>query len=127
MADKYVAYLDVKEPCKEGARKCIGYDLYECIDGKWQLIEKNSSECGYTVCPIACVSIGTELANNLSPFYALRDKLKSTKPGEKLVNAYYSLSPFVSPLLLKHVTLRKLLYPPLKALALLLNKKTRKE
>jgi|GEM_PF-7037493 len=31
--------------CNEGETKCIGNDLYKCIDGKWQLVEKNSSQC----------------------------------------------------------------------------------
>jgi len=31
----------------EGSTKCIGYDLYSCIDKKWSLKEKNSEACGY--------------------------------------------------------------------------------
>ena len=33
--------------CKEGETKCIGFDLYECKEGKWQLVKKNAEECGY--------------------------------------------------------------------------------
>ena len=33
--------------CIEGATKCVGYDLYKCIGGKWQLVERNSEQCGY--------------------------------------------------------------------------------
>ena len=34
-------------PCTEGETKCVGYDLYKCIGGKWQLVERNSEQCGY--------------------------------------------------------------------------------
>jgi len=37
--------------CSEGETKCVGYDLYECKDGKWVLKEKNSEVCGYTPTP----------------------------------------------------------------------------
>ena len=33
--------------CEEGDTKCIGYDLYKCIEGKWVLVERNSVSCGY--------------------------------------------------------------------------------
>ena len=33
--------------CTEGETKCVGYDLYKCINGKWQLVESNSEQCGY--------------------------------------------------------------------------------
>jgi len=38
--------------CVEGETKCEGYDLYQCINGRWQLIEKNSPQCGYPAEPI---------------------------------------------------------------------------
>lgn len=33
--------------CNEGQTKCEGTDLYECVDGIWQLMESNSTDCGY--------------------------------------------------------------------------------
>ena len=33
--------------CSEGRTSCEGYDLYQCIDGKFQLVERNSAQCGY--------------------------------------------------------------------------------
>lgn len=35
--------------CKSGERTCSGYDLYHCVNGKWELLERNSSKCGYTL------------------------------------------------------------------------------
>jgi len=31
--------------CIEGTTKCIGNDLYKCVNGNWTLVEKNSSKC----------------------------------------------------------------------------------
>lgn len=31
--------------CRNGDTKCIGENLYTCINGKWQLTEKNSPQC----------------------------------------------------------------------------------
>ena len=31
----------------DGIRQCQGYDLYECQNGYWTLIERNSTTCGY--------------------------------------------------------------------------------
>ena len=33
--------------CSEGETSCEGYDLCQCIDGKWQLVERDSAQCGY--------------------------------------------------------------------------------
>ena len=33
--------------CKEGETRCIGYDLYECVGGRWKLVEKDSERCKY--------------------------------------------------------------------------------
>ena len=33
--------------CTNNDTKCVGYDLYKCIDGSWVLWAKNSTECGY--------------------------------------------------------------------------------
>lgn len=33
--------------CIEGETICMGMDLYQCINGTWQLVERNSQECGY--------------------------------------------------------------------------------
>jgi len=32
-------------PCKEGETKCENSDLYQCKEGKWVLVEKNSPQC----------------------------------------------------------------------------------
>ena len=37
--------------CQEGDEKCVGVDLYRCIDGGWVLVEKNSEKCGWTPPP----------------------------------------------------------------------------
>ena len=34
--------------CTEGDTKCVGYDLYTCVNGEWKLTEENSPTCGYT-------------------------------------------------------------------------------
>lgn len=34
-----------EEVCTEGDTKCIGSDLYECINGQWQIVEEASPEC----------------------------------------------------------------------------------
>ena len=31
----------------DGITKCEGYDLYQCVNGSWVLIEHNSEQCGY--------------------------------------------------------------------------------
>lgn len=31
--------------CEEGQTKCVGVDLYACVDGVWQLVEANSPQC----------------------------------------------------------------------------------
>lgn len=33
-------------PCTHGETKCVGYDLYTCVDGTWVLTEENAAECG---------------------------------------------------------------------------------
>jgi hypothetical protein len=33
--------------CTEGKTKCINFDLYKCINGRLQLIEEKSLDCGY--------------------------------------------------------------------------------
>jgi len=48
---KHDTYLTPITECNEGETKCVGYDLYKCINGKWQLVETNSSQCGYTPPP----------------------------------------------------------------------------
>ena len=98
--------------CTEGETKCIGYNLYECKTGKWELKEVNSRSCGYTPplpCPIACVCMGTPLIDNLGPIREFRDKtLKFTRAGKKFVDVYYDqLTPFLSPVLMKSLSLRK--------------------
>ena len=35
------------QECVNGQTKCVGYDQYACINGKWELIEPNSPSCGY--------------------------------------------------------------------------------
>ena len=45
-------------PCTEGETKCVGYDLYKCIGGKWQLVERNSEQCGYV--PPECIEGATK-------------------------------------------------------------------
>jgi len=95
--------------CTEGAKSCKVYDLYECIGGKFVLIERNSPECGYTPkpalppCPIMCVCMGTPLVDCLEPLRVFRDKvLKKTKLGSSFVSFYYDrLTPFLSPIILK--------------------------
>ena len=37
--------------CREGDTKCIGYDLYQCINGKWQVIERMSDRCKEEAAP----------------------------------------------------------------------------
>ena len=51
-------YLWTKKakPCTEGAKKCVGADLYTCINGKWVLTEANSPTC---VTPPSC-SVDTD-------------------------------------------------------------------
>lgn len=39
--------MKTRAGCVEGDRKCVGYDLYECINGEWVLIEEDSPTCGY--------------------------------------------------------------------------------
>lgn len=43
--------ITVTEPpvpeCSEGDTTCVGYDQYRCINGQWQLVERNSTQCGY--------------------------------------------------------------------------------
>jgi len=126
-ADTYTGYLDVtEETCTEGETKCIGYNLYECIAGKWQLKEVNSSKCGYKPipCPIACVCAGTELVDCLGPIREFRDKtLKSTRPGRKFVDIYYNrLTPLLSPVLMRSTVLRKIGQQVVKMLLLFLTK-----
>ena len=43
---------NVKECFSEGATKCIGYDLFECVNGRWTLKEANSVQCGYPITPV---------------------------------------------------------------------------
>jgi len=124
-ADTYTSYLDVREEtCTEGETKCIGYNLYECIAGKWELKEVNSSKCGYKPipCPIACVCTGTELVDCLGPIREFRDKtLKSTRPGKKFVDIYYNrLTPLLSPVLMKSAFLKKIGQQVVKLLLFLL-------
>jgi len=48
--DEHVEYVITVIPppeCEEGETKCVGYDLYQCINGKWQFIKSNAEECGY--------------------------------------------------------------------------------
>ncbi|WP_292364572.1 MULTISPECIES: hypothetical protein [unclassified Methanoculleus] len=42
---------NVKECFSEGATKCVGYDLFECINGRWTLKEANAVQCGYPASP----------------------------------------------------------------------------
>ena len=95
--------------CPEGSTACKVYDLYECINGEYVLIERNSSECGYKPeppfppCPFMCVCMGTPLVDCLEPLRVFRDKvLKKTKLGRDFVSFYYNrLTPFLSPIILK--------------------------
>lgn len=32
-------------PCSPGEMKCVGSDLYGCIDGEWALVQENAPEC----------------------------------------------------------------------------------
>ena len=36
---------NIKKPCREGAYKCVGTDLYTCVNGKWMLTEEDSPYC----------------------------------------------------------------------------------
>jgi hypothetical protein len=38
---------NVKECLSEGATKCVGYDLFECLNGRWTLKKANAVQCGY--------------------------------------------------------------------------------
>ena len=42
--------------CSEGQTICKGYDYYVCVNGRWQLTEKNSSKCGYKAPALSTVS-----------------------------------------------------------------------
>lgn len=42
--------------CTEGSTKCIGNDLYKCIDGAWTIYQQNAPGCGPGYVP--CSSLG---------------------------------------------------------------------
>ena len=46
-------------PCTPGETKCIGFDLYQCVENEWALLETNSLQCGW-------VPVPTELLVELS-------------------------------------------------------------
>ena len=82
--------------CSDGEKACKGYDLYECKDGEYKLIERNSGECGYVppkpVCPIleafgfACV-----IHPDLVTLRAFRDAVLP----RIMVKAYYATGPLM--------------------------------
>lgn len=39
------------KPCTEGTTKCVGADLYACVNGKWVLQQLNSPAC---ITPVSC-------------------------------------------------------------------------
>ena len=101
-----------KCPPVEGDRKCINFDLYEYQSGEWVLIKKNAfAEC--LPCPFAVIAQGTDLVDFLGPLRAFRDNvLKQSYVGRKFVKFYYGkLTPFLSPILLRHVRLKRLIRP----------------
>jgi hypothetical protein len=51
--ERTVVYEEEGVPpvCQEGETKCVGYDLYVCQAGQWQLSKANAMECGYTPPP----------------------------------------------------------------------------
>jgi hypothetical protein len=49
---------NVKECFSEGATTCIGYDLFECVNGRWTLKEANAVQCGYPIPPILPTECG---------------------------------------------------------------------
>ena len=55
-----------EEPLKkctiEGDTKCVGYNLYKCINGEWVLQQTNSSICGYA--PPECIENNTKCVGN---------------------------------------------------------------
>lgn len=98
--------LIVHKVCEEGKRDCRDYDLYECVSGEWELIEHNSTECGYippTPCPIMCICYGTPLVDALGPLRVFRDKvLRRFGLGKWFISFYYNqLTPLISPVILK--------------------------
>lgn len=46
-------YSALNEVCFEGETRCTGYDLQQCVDNTWTVIEPNSTSCGY-VPPCEC-------------------------------------------------------------------------
>ena len=44
--DFTVSYVPPPE-CIEDETKCVDYNLYKCVKGKWTLVETNSTRCGY--------------------------------------------------------------------------------
>jgi len=63
--------------CTEGDTKCIGYDRYICSESIWELLEENSSACGYPEdeeekvawLPFVLIGLGTVVTG--SSLYAL--------------------------------------------------------
>jgi len=95
---------------------CMESDLWKCENGEMVKIEENSAECieevpngKKAVCPIACVCMGTPLIDQLGPIREFRDEvLKISRAGLIFVSLYYGrLSPYLSPLLEKSETLRR--------------------
>lgn len=68
-----------KAQCTNGDSKCIGDDLYTCINGIWQLTEENSPLCvgpGDYVCPYCPATFST--------YEELVAHVQTVHPGERI-------------------------------------------
>jgi len=68
--------------CTEGNTKCEGYNLYECINSRWQLTEENSTACGYTPLPIPI-----EKVDPLEEFIMFIDRKRPEIPIKRVEEA----------------------------------------
>lgn len=63
--------------CTNGETKCIGLDLYKCINNQWQVIDRNAPECEGAVPP--CIEgetkcIGTDLYQCIDEHWHIVDR-----------------------------------------------------
>ena len=110
-------------PPVDGDRKCINFDLYEYRSGEWVLIKEYSMEC--LKCPFAVIAQGTDLVDFLGPVREFRDTvLKQSYAGRKFISLYYhKLTPFLSPILLRHALLKRVIRPFVRILVWSLSRK----
>jgi hypothetical protein len=60
--------------CTEGETKCIYFDLYKCIDGRFQRIEEKSPDCGYVPGEGETRCVGRDLYKSVEGGWILYEK-----------------------------------------------------